>query len=715
MGVAALLSAAGTAVAQAPLTASGTGTGVCNVSAGTATSATITINNPSTSTITATGVVATIGVPPAFGFASSTPAGVFSNGTLTVNLGTIAIGGSASVTLNGTAVQGTARGFAVSLSTDQGAVSPAVGTSVAPMVFVQSTTASPIEVLVSSLPSAPLSARHIDASGSYTGGNITNFNSVLGLSLSPDGTRYVAQIPTDNHTVLVTGTTFPFTVSPVVIAGVTQLNLGDTVSSLFSLTAINNAGDYAWCATTTGGTTTTSNRSVIVRGNGATQTVVLRTGSNATAVGAGITYSGSLATFCPIGIRSNGDIAFFSSLAGTGITTANDTAFFDHNGTTLLAREGSATLSNDPGTLNAFGALTFGQWRRANVSGTSGWYLPASVGSDTSRDSVCIRDNAIIVREGDMAPGLAPQTISSLSTVCAGSDWIAVGVTSNSTSWMARNGTLLAKTGDPIYPGAADHWYAPFNPPTGPAMQCLAANSVGDYVVLGFVDNMQGNVNLADFVIVANGHHIVYRRRDPVDINKNGVFDDDAYVNGATASFFGSLTDDGWLYCTMLTSPGSEVCGSASTLSSTLVRMNIHTGACCTSGTCAVGLASACAGNYLGDGSACTAGLCGGGVCCRGATCNASVALGDCTAAAPAGALFVSSANACNSGGSSTTPCCYADFNKTGGITVQDIFDFLNSWFAGSPLTSVGGDGSPMVLSVQNIFDFLNIWFAGGC
>jgi hypothetical protein len=40
---------------------------------------------------------------------------------------------------------------------------------------------------------------------------------------------------------------------------------------------------------------------------------------------------------------------------------------------------------------------------------------------------------------------------------------------------------------------------------------------------------------------------------------------------------------------------------------------------------------------------------------------------------------------------------------------VQDIFDFLNAWFAGSPSADYNGGG----LSVQDIFDYLNAWFAG--
>lgn len=103
------------------------------------------------------------------------------------------------------------------------------------------------------------------------------------------------------------------------------------------------------------------------------------------------------------------------------------------------------------------------------------------------------------------------------------------------------------------------------------------------------------------------------------------------------------------------------------------------------------------------------------GVCCRGATCNASVAQANCTAGGLAGAAFVSAAAACNAGGSTTTPCCYADYNKVGGISVQDIFDYLNDWFAGNIFASTGGDGAASTLSVQSIFDYLNAWFSGGC
>jgi hypothetical protein len=56
------------------------------------------------------------------------------------------------------------------------------------------------------------------------------------------------------------------------------------------------------------------------------------------------------------------------------------------------------------------------------------------------------------------------------------------------------------------------------------------------------------------------------------------------------------------------------------------------------------------------------------------------------------------------------TTTCGPDFDTSGVLSVQDIFAFLNAWFAGDPRADYNGAGG---LSVQDIFDFLNAWFAG--
>ena len=58
----------------------------------------------------------------------------------------------------------------------------------------------------------------------------------------------------------------------------------------------------------------------------------------------------------------------------------------------------------------------------------------------------------------------------------------------------------------------------------------------------------------------------------------------------------------------------------------------------------------------------------------------------------------------------STRPSCPADFNCSGTVTFEDIFDYLAAWFAHSPSADFNHSGPP---TVQDIFTFLAAWFAG--
>ncbi|HMN41630.1 MAG TPA: GC-type dockerin domain-anchored protein [Phycisphaerales bacterium] len=53
---------------------------------------------------------------------------------------------------------------------------------------------------------------------------------------------------------------------------------------------------------------------------------------------------------------------------------------------------------------------------------------------------------------------------------------------------------------------------------------------------------------------------------------------------------------------------------------------------------------------------------------------------------------------------------CPADYNRADGPSVQDIFDFLNDWFAGASRADINGNGH---FEVQDIFEFINVWLAG--
>ncbi len=101
------------------------------------------------------------------------------------------------------------------------------------------------------------------------------------------------------------------------------------------------------------------------------------------------------------------------------------------------------------------------------------------------------------------------------------------------------------------------------------------------------------------------------------------------------------------------------------------------------------------------------------GVCCRGATCNTGVAQAACLPSGAAGARFVTTSTTCNAANNNTSPCCYADYDKSGALSVSDIFAYLTDWFALRPAAVIGGNGTTGTPVVQNIFSFLSAWFAG--
>ncbi|MCC6320295.1 MAG: YncE family protein [Phycisphaerales bacterium] len=57
-------------------------------------------------------------------------------------------------------------------------------------------------------------------------------------------------------------------------------------------------------------------------------------------------------------------------------------------------------------------------------------------------------------------------------------------------------------------------------------------------------------------------------------------------------------------------------------------------------------------------------------------------------------------------------PYSSADFNASGAVSVQDIFDFLAAYFAGRPDADFNWSAT---ISVQDLFDFLAEYFKGGC
>jgi hypothetical protein len=57
-----------------------------------------------------------------------------------------------------------------------------------------------------------------------------------------------------------------------------------------------------------------------------------------------------------------------------------------------------------------------------------------------------------------------------------------------------------------------------------------------------------------------------------------------------------------------------------------------------------------------------------------------------------------------------TIPANRADFNHSGTVDTQDIFDYLSAWFANRPECDMNGNG---VLDGLDILEYINLWLLG--
>ncbi|GAF85580.1 unnamed protein product, partial [marine sediment metagenome] len=163
---------------------------------------------------------------------------------------------------------------------------------------------------------------------------------------------------------------------------------------------------------------------------------------------------------------------------------------------------------------------------------------------NATNDDILVVNDVVVLREGNVIPATAITVDAVFQTkLLSNGDWYSRGDDPNNDDWAVRNGTLMAATGDPITTGSTEHWANIFYAFTG--------NTNGDWVLVGNTDN--GDIQ-TDTVIVLNGTDVVVREGDPVDLDGNGSFDDDAYIGRGVATLTAIhaddifLTDDMMLY-----------------------------------------------------------------------------------------------------------------------------------------------------------------------
>ncbi|MGD9689745.1 MAG: lamin tail domain-containing protein [Phycisphaerales bacterium] len=390
---------------------------------------------------------------------------------------------------------------------------------------------------------------------------------------SADGSFWIMSADTDiadatMDRVLLRGTSMGFEV--VAQEGVTLLPNALPTTNFDVVTGINNAGNF--CFSTDYDTTSTGVGKVVVKSVGGVLQFAAEQGQAALPVFAAAYGSAAGAS----SIQTDNTVSFYSNM--TGVATANDTAIFSGDGMNLLAQEG---ITSPGGQIGAefWESFIFSTVDRAFSASADGMHYCASgtLTGVTASDTVTIVDGNVVIQEGTLLPGSGfASNVSSIGMSYMSPDgtWMAYGSNADGNDWVVRNGALVAVRGQEIFPGAGINWAEAGFVGTYFA---AASDSLGNYIVGGLTDAPDTTANA---IIVLNGERIVLRENDPIDLDNNGIFDDDAYVH-IFRDDFAFITDGGDLYFPVRVRSGASLCsGTPAESGQALVRVALNLNNC---------------------------------------------------------------------------------------------------------------------------------------
>ena len=224
-------------------------------------------------------------------------------------------------------------------------------------------------------------------------------------------------------------------------------------------------------------------------------------------------------------IAADNTVGFSSdSIGGTTTTSEDDVLVL---GTALLGQEGVTVPPGQLGTefwenfdLNDFFISADG----------AHWLAQGDLTGVTTSDDVLVVDGSVVLQEDVIIPGSTFTNPIDGSGIVGGfmdpaGNWFARG--NNDTTeqdWVVRNGAVIATVGDPIFTGATEVWS---DVDFSDCFFLHVGNSGGDWVIGGVSDGP----STSNGVLVANGEMEVMREGEPLDIDGNGLFDDNAFVN----------------------------------------------------------------------------------------------------------------------------------------------------------------------------------------
>ena len=308
----------------------------------------------------------------------------------------------------------------------------------------------------------------------------------------------------------------------------------ELVGALDGQIGVNDAGSFVFSTNTDG--VASADEYIVSGSSGGLLTAVAQEGGSADPPLSGAFWGSVLESAV---IASDGAVGFASDVT-TGLPTAEDDLLV--LGTTLLAQTGVTVPPGQTGSefWEAFDLSDF--W----ITPDGQHYLvQGDLGGDTAFDDVVVLDGNVIVQEGTILPGSGFVEAVDLNGIVGvhlapSGRYLVRGNNNDEADWVYSDGQVIARTGAPIAAGAAELWS------DAEYSDCFflhVGNGNGDFVIGGVTDAATD----ANAVLVYNNETVVAREGDPIDLDGNGLFDDDLFLQtfGNDDAF---LADDGALF-----------------------------------------------------------------------------------------------------------------------------------------------------------------------
>ncbi len=301
--------------------------------------------------------------------------------------------------------------------------------------------------------------------------------------------------------------------------------------------AINDAGDIAISLREQ-----ISQDRVIAKRVGGTWSVAVREGDDVPFDAGTDVWGGVL---LPFGLSASGADVFFRGVGTVGaLPDAQDD--FVVIGPTVI-QSGVTPVTGFP--TRTYDSLGSGNDLRSGATAGT-WIASGDMSGATTDDEVVVRSGSVVAQEGATLGGLVVRGAGRLAAVNISGDGAhyihRAQQLSGTIDFINRSGSVVAQRLGSILPASTDTW-ASF---TNFSRTFLNAdvNNAGQFTIFG--GTLSGGANIAR--IVYNNERVIISDRDPIDLNGNGLTDDNVFVdlNGGSGGelFTQVLGNDGHVY-----------------------------------------------------------------------------------------------------------------------------------------------------------------------